>query len=220
MTYYPEEYRFKDDRGGIASGKLGSFAISLEEKPMKRLSTFLLLGAMTATGTAAATGSFSLNEFKPGVMPVLVAVDAHGNVTRVSPSTHLAPRYQRLLRENIQELVTGPATKRNKAVSSQFVLNMTMKASPRSDGSYDAHFAYVSVKPVPSGPMHWVNVDGHRLALAHDSDRFLPKDHAGFYGPYRPSYPSHYQRPAPMNTPSNRSERSASASARGTQQGR
>ncbi|MEP7185269.1 MAG: hypothetical protein ABI767_05460 [Rhodanobacter sp.] len=189
---------------------------------MKLLSTMVLLGAMTATGSAAATGSFSLNQFNSGVMPVLVQVNARGKVTRVSPSTQLAPRYERLLRKNIEELVTGPARNRNRQVSSQFVMNVTLKTTPRADGSYDAQFAYVSAKPVPAGPMHWVSIDGHRLALARDGDMFRPRDHAPYSRSYHQSYPSHYenQRSAPATMPTSRSMPSPSSNARGASRGR
>ena len=189
---------------------------------MKRLSVLVLIGALTAVGSAAATGSFSLNEFKSGVMPVLVQVNALGRVTRLSSSTQLSPRYQRLLRENIGELVTGPAKERNKAVSSQFVLNVTLKTTPRTDGSYDAQFVYVSIKPLPFGPMHWVSIDGHQLALARDGDMYRSRDNFDHSRSYRQSYPSQYQnqRSAPASMPSTRSASPTSSNAGGTSRGR
>ena len=168
---------------------------------MKRLSTLFLFGALTATGSAAATGSFSLNQFHSGVLPVLVQVNAKGKVTRVSPSTSLAPRYDRLLRANIHELITGPAMDHSRAVSSQFVMNVTLKTTPRSDGSYDAQFAYVSTKPLPSGPLHWVTIDGHRLALARDGDMFRPIDHARYWQAPRQVNPSRYHDHASPRAP-------------------
>ena len=137
---------------------------------MKRLSILVLLGALTTAGSVAATGSFSLNQFNSQILPVLVQVNANGKVTRVSPSIRLRAQYERLLRKNIQEVVSGPAMERQKAVSSQFVMNVMLKAAPLNDGTYDAQFAYVSSQPIPSGPMHWVSLDGHRLALQRDSN--------------------------------------------------
>lgn len=186
---------------------------------MKRLSTVVLLGAMAATGSAAATGSFSLNQFNSGVLPVLVQVNAHGKVTRVSSSTQLAPRIERLLRKNIQELITGPAKNHNRQVSSQFVMNVTLKTAPRPDGSYDAQFVYVSANPIPAGPMHWVSIDGHRLALARDGDMFRSGDRPDYSRSYHQSYPSSYQRSAPA-MPSNGSAPSVSSNARATSRGR
>jgi hypothetical protein len=114
--------------------------------------------------------SQSLNEFRPGVMPVLVHVDARGKVTDVSPSVELSPKVNRLLRQNLDELITKPATDHGRPVSSQFVINLAMQASPRADGDYLARFVYVSSSPVPSGQWYWVHIDGHRLALANRSD--------------------------------------------------
>jgi hypothetical protein len=139
---------------------------------MKRLSTLFLFGALTAAGSAAATGPHSMNDFKRGVMPVYVQVNANGKVTRVSPSVELSPRYDRLLRTNLSELITGPAMRHNKGVSSSFVINMALKTTQRSDGSYDAQFAYVSAKPVPFGALHWVRTDGTQLALVRDGESF------------------------------------------------
>jgi hypothetical protein len=180
---------------------------------MKRIPALILLGSLAAAGGAAATGSRSLNQFKSSVMPVLVQVNAKGKVTRVSPSIHLSPRYHRLLRNNIEELVTGPAREKNKAVSSQFVMNVTLKTTPRPDGSYDVQFGYVSTKPVPSGPMHWVAIDGHRLALAGESDTFRMRNHASSWQAPRQVNPSQYRnyssRPVPAqasrSAPSNSS---------------
>jgi hypothetical protein len=103
-------------------------------------------------------------------MPVLVHVDARGKVTEVSPSAELSPKVSRLLRQNLDELITKPATEHGRPVSSQFVINLAMQASPREDGDYLARFVYVSSSPVPNGSWYWVHIDGHRLALANRSD--------------------------------------------------
>ena len=149
---------------------------------MKRLSILFLFGALAVAGSAAATGPYSavapatgpqsLNDFKSGVLPVYVQVNSSGKVTRVSSAIQLSPHYDRLLRENIRELITGPAMRHNKGVSSSVVLNMVLKTTPRTDGSYDAQFAYLSSKPVPAGLSHWAWTDGHELALVRDADTF------------------------------------------------
>lgn len=219
LTYCPDQYRL-----GVIGASLpreSSLVRDLyEEKPMKRLSILVLLGAMTAAGSASATGSFSSNQFDQRVIPVLVQVNANGKVTGVSPSAQLAPRYQRLLRDNIAQLITGPARTRDKAVSSQLVMNMALKTTPRADGKYDAHFAYISATPVPLVPMHWVSIDGRRLELARDSDRFRERNHDNQRF-YRQNYPSRFQnhRPAPSPMPSNRGAPSTSSHAQGSSPG-
>jgi hypothetical protein len=138
---------------------------------MKRFSMMMFAGVLAVGAGAAKADSQSLNEFRPGVMPVLVHVDARGKVTEVSPSTELSPKVSRLLRQNLDELITKPATDHGgRPVSSQFVINLAMQASPRQDGDYLARFVYVSSSPVPSGQWYWVHTDGHRLALANRSD--------------------------------------------------
>jgi hypothetical protein len=132
---------------------------------MKRFCTLLLVGTLGAGQAALATPSMSLNQFTPRVLPVLVQVDRTGKVTDVSPSVKLSPRYDRLLRQTLDEMITQPANDHGHAVASQFVINLGLQASPRPDGKYDAHFTYVSTAPVPAGSWYWEHIDGHRLAL-------------------------------------------------------
>lgn len=138
---------------------------------MKRLLSLVVLGTFAAGCSATATDSPSLNHFKSRVMPVLVQVNAHGKVTRVSPSSTLTPSISRLLRKNIEEIVSGPAMEHQQPVSSQFVMNVVLNTTPQAGGGYYAQFAYVSAVPAPAGPQHWVNIDGHQLALGGNMTR-------------------------------------------------
>ena len=133
---------------------------------MKRSQTTLLFGMLSVAAGAALASSGSLNEFRPKVMPVLVQVDAHGKVTDASPAMELSPRLRRLLLQNLNEMIVKPATDHGRPVSSQFVANLALRTTPRTEGSYDAQFVFVSSSPVPSGSWYWVHSDGHRLALA------------------------------------------------------
>jgi hypothetical protein len=132
---------------------------------MKRFGALVALGTLAAGTSALATTSMSLNPFTPKVLPVLVQVDHLGKVTSVSPAVDLAPRYDRLLRQTLDRMITGPAHDHGRAVASQFVINLDLQASPRPDGKYDARFVYVSTAPVPAGSWYWTHIDGHRLAL-------------------------------------------------------
>jgi hypothetical protein len=107
----------------------------------------------------------SLTHFREHVLPVLVRVDAHGKVTDLSPAVELTPAFTRLLRQTVDQLITGPATDHGKPRSSQFVMKLGLQATARADGSYDTRFIYLSSAPVPSGRWFWQNEDGHRLAL-------------------------------------------------------
>ncbi|MGB3268863.1 MAG: hypothetical protein WBA65_02805 [Rhodanobacter sp.] len=127
---------------------------------------FTALTLLAGTGPALAS-SASLNGFTPRVLPVLVQVNARGKVTDASPAMKLSPRLARLLRENLDEMISQPAVDRHgRPVSSQFVINLALQAASRAEGAYDARFAYVSASPVPAGSWYWVHIDGHRLALA------------------------------------------------------
>lgn len=133
---------------------------------MKRIYAMTLAGVLCAAAGAAGADSISLNSFKPQFIPVLVQVNSAGKVTDASPAVELPVPVMRLLRKNLDELIAGPATTKGRPVASQFVMNLTLQTSLRKDGQYDAQFAYVSTSPVPSGSWYWVNLDGHRLALA------------------------------------------------------
>jgi hypothetical protein len=126
----------------------------------------LMLPMLIGITPVAVAASGSLNQFTPRVMPVLVQVNAQGRVTDMSPSMDLTPPLTRLLRSNVDELISGPAIVRGKPVASQVVLNMALQATPQEQGNYLAQFTYVSSSPVPSGSWYWVHIDGHRLALA------------------------------------------------------
>ena len=135
----------------------------------------MLVGAvmMLACGTTMAD-PMALTHFKPRVMPVLVAVDAKGHVTKVLPSTPLSPKLQRLLAENLDEWIAKPAMAKGHAVGSQVIVSVALRAEPRKDGNYDVNFAYVSMLPSPYGSAaHWVWKDGDQLALVSDSDAGL-----------------------------------------------
>ncbi|MCX7514713.1 hypothetical protein [Frateuria sp. STR12] len=152
---------------------------------MKRLCAFLLLGTMAA-GQGAVAMSMSAHSFTPKVLPVLVQVNSHGKVTHVSSAVELTPRYDRLLRQTLDKMITRPANDHGHPVASQFVINLALQATPRSDGNYDASFAYVSTSPVPAGSWFWVHIDGHRLALRSQDSQGMPHR----FNRYSP--PSHY----------------------------
>ncbi|UGB37164.1 hypothetical protein [Frateuria soli] len=172
---------------------------------MKPFCAFLLLGSLAAAQGAAAT-SMSLHQFTPKVLPVLVQVDSHGKVTQVSPSIELAPRYERLLRQSLDQMITRPANDHGRPIASQFVINLGLETTARPDGNYDARFVYVSTSPVPPGSWYWVHVDGHRLALrSRDADtrqRFFRRPP----GDYWPNAPQRYVPPVQntVRTPQSR----------------
>jgi hypothetical protein len=174
---------------------------------MKTFQRSLALGALIFVSGMAAAGSGSLSAFIPKVLPVLVQVDAHGKVTGVSPATELSPKLRRLLRANLDEMITAPAIDdKGRPTSSQFVINLALQTSPRADGNFDVSFAYVSTAPVPSGSWYWVHTDGRELALASQSSRNRGEHIPNHYdqldswrGYERPSMPniSNMDRPAP-----------------------
>jgi hypothetical protein len=133
---------------------------------MRRLHAYVFASVLTVAAGAATAATGSISPFTPKVLPVLVQVNAEGKVTGISPAVALPPTFNHLLAENLNQLITKPAYDHGKPVSSQFVINLELQATPRDEGDYDAHFAYVSTSPLPIGTWHWVNVEGQRIALA------------------------------------------------------
>lgn len=148
-----------------------------------------VFGALLACSGLATAGSASLNAFPPKVMPVLVQVNSHGKVTGASPAIELSPKVNRLLRANLDEMITQPAVdKHGRPVSSQFVINLVLQASPLDNGNYSAHFTYLSTAPVPAGSWYWVHIDGHRLALAERDPLFRRSPRFYHHDRYQPAY--------------------------------
>jgi hypothetical protein len=185
---------------------------------MKRLSPLAFFALLAASSGVAATSPESLNSFRPKVLPVLVQVNAQGRVTDASPSIELSPRINRLLMANLGEMISKPATDRHgRPISSQFIINLALEASPRAEGDYEARFAYVSSKPVPSGSWYWVHIDGHRLALA-DRNSIHRIEHFRYdnYRPaYRPTYNQNFRPPQPPVQNASRMPAPATAPVRG-----
>ncbi len=167
--------------------------------PVACMAALLGLGA----ATAAAGDSMSLNAFTPRVEPVLIQVDAHGRITSASPAYALPPALDRLLRKNLAEMISKPATdKHGKPIASQFVMNVALQAIRNDAGGYDTSFRYVSAQPVPMGSWFWSHQDGHRLALVSQDhrQRWLHRAPRDFNAPaWRQT--NHMPQPAAMPQP-------------------
>lgn len=158
---------------------------------MKRFRFLAVAVGLALVASQATAGSGSMNDFPLKALPVLVNVDATGKITEASPAMQLPPAVQRILLTNLDEMVAGPAhLEGGKPISSQCIINVYLKATPRTDGKFDAGFGYVSSQPVPIGRWHWVNLDGRRLMLANDDfrqryypDRFGPAERRSFNPP-------------------------------------
>lgn len=140
---------------------------------MKLLPASLITCAVAAFAGAAMASSGSLVEFKPTIMPVVVQVDAQGQITDVLPSEQLTPPLQKMLVKQLDAWITGPATVKGHSVGSRFIVEVAMQAKPRKDGNYDANFVYVKSLAMPfSGAVHWDVINGGlELALVSDMGR-------------------------------------------------
>ncbi|MGB8635505.1 MAG: hypothetical protein WCD66_02355 [Rhodanobacteraceae bacterium] len=162
---------------------------------MKPHSTLLAAGmlALLFGVTVARAADDSLSSFPHKSVPVLVKVDSHGKVTQISPAIELSPRYRSLIRQSIQEMITGPATYHGRVIPSQLVMFLAAESRTREDGRYDVRFTSVKNQPVPAGSWFWLHDNGHRLALVSDSDRQdgHSRNSRMLHGLHsRPSYPN------------------------------
>ena len=156
---------------------------------MKIFPLSLALGALIILPGTVAAASASLSAFAPKVLPVLVQVDAQGKVTGASPAVELPPRLERLLRANLDEMISAPAIdKKGRPMSSQFIVNLTLRTSPRPDGDYEVNFAYLSTAPVPPGSWYWVHTDGRQLSLASQDSRNRREHIPNNANRYQPAY--------------------------------
>lgn len=138
---------------------------------MLRLAAIALSGVLGLSTMASAAQPAQGATKGQHVIPVLVSVNSHGKVTDVTPAYRMRPEFSRLLRSTLDQMIKKPAMRHGKAVSSQFVMNMALNASKRSDGQYQAKFDYVSSKPLPTGSWYWVHRSDGTLALsAHGMD--------------------------------------------------
>lgn len=172
-------------------------------KQVCALATTSLLFAVAGPATAA---SMSLNHFTPHVLPVLVEVNDQGEVTSMSPAYDLRPSIRRALRKTLDKMITQPARDEDgEAISSQFVIKLATKTTPRKDGKYNLQFVYASAVHVPYGSWYWNHVDGHRLALMRQDPLFRTRRvHRDFHR-YRHHYAQQQQHTMRSAQPSHQS---------------
>lgn len=129
----------------------------------KLLSVVGLVLCLSGINIAAAQQGSEVDAGKY-VLPVLVAVDASGAVTKIDPAIELLPAQKQAIERAVKQMITGPATdQKNRKVRSQLVLRFSMQPAQGSDGAYE--FTYLDAMPIQSGSVHWVNTtDGFALA--------------------------------------------------------
>ncbi len=130
---------------------------------MKRqLSVVALVLCVSLMGTAAAQSVAEFDADKH-VLPVLVAVDADGTVSKIDSAIELLPAQEQVLERAVRQMITGPATdKKGHGVDSQMVLRFSMQPVEGNDAAFE--FAYLDAKSVQAGSLHWVSTeDGFAL---------------------------------------------------------
>ncbi|HEX7326108.1 MAG TPA: hypothetical protein VF292_12265 [Rhodanobacteraceae bacterium] len=129
---------------------------------MKILQASLVGCAVAMLSGVAFAGSGSLVSFKSRVMPVVVDVDATGQVTGIMPSGRLRPAARSLLVRQLSRWITGPAIVKGKPVPSTFIVEVGVQSRELKNGDYKVNYAYVKSMPVPFyGLAYWSHSYGH-----------------------------------------------------------
>ncbi len=124
-------------------------------KTISLVALFVVAVLLVGHATAATEDLDNLS-FEAGghVLPVLVAVDDTGHVTKVDPAIKLQPGQQQKLENMIGNMIKGPAhDKDKKPKASQFVMMFSLK--PAKDNPDQLTYVYASSKVVPLGQLHW-----------------------------------------------------------------
>lgn len=126
------------------------------------LTGVVLVAALTVSNFVAEAATITVARTENGVMPVLVSIDKTGTVQKIQATEQLKPAYARLLRKNIQEMITAPAKDGERYVDSQVVMRVRLIADPASGGDYTAHYVAADSTPtmVPLGAWSWSIVGG------------------------------------------------------------
>lgn len=133
----------------------------------KHLFAAALVGLLFVAGNAMAADTTTASQSNTRIVPVLVAVDSHGNITEMDPAPQLTPGLRHLLRQTLDQMINQPAHDTNgKPIPSQFVINLSMQATQLANGQYKAKFTYVSMQKVGIGNWHWSHSGHMRQKLA------------------------------------------------------
>lgn len=122
------------------------------------LALAILIGASLAAPLATAQengiGTLEFDTSKH-LLPVLVATDATGKVTKVDPAIKLRGEQIRQLENMIGAMITSPARdKAGNGIPSQFVL--VFAVNPDEKNPQETTFTYMEAKVVQQEPLHWV----------------------------------------------------------------
>lgn len=135
---------------------------------MKATHAPLVALAIAALAGSAMATSGSLVQFKPRVLPVVVHVNAKGDVTDILPATRMRPTERQSLIRQLDEWITDPAKVKGQPVASQFIVEV---APQPKTGSGATSYAYVRSMPMPfHGSVHWNVINGGlEVALVSDT---------------------------------------------------
>ena len=142
---------------------------------MKQTVAMMLAAALLVAFAWTPEAFADSNAAESHTLPVLVSVNAKGEVTDVAPAYNLRPAMKHLLKDTLNKMITKPAMNKGKAVDSQFVITLAVLVNEGAKGKVGTTFKYLAVKSLPPGSWHWVRNAENRLALSSQSSQVLIK---------------------------------------------
>jgi hypothetical protein len=100
-------------------------------------------------------------------MPLLVVVDARGQVRDIQHSERLPTQVNDLLWQSVRDWTKSSALIDGKHAEAQFLMNVTLHADPRPDGTENVYFTLASEGPVLRG--YWRLRYGHLIGRCTNS---------------------------------------------------
>jgi hypothetical protein len=121
----------------------------------------------------AATDTSASQNQAGGVMnvPLLVVVDGRGQVRDIQHSQRLPTQLNDLLWKSVREWTKSSALIDGRHAEAQFLMNVTLHAEPRADGTENVYFTLASEGPVLRGywRLRYNHLEG-RCTTASDMD--------------------------------------------------
>jgi len=132
---------------------------------MKRIVTLALVVLVCLAGGIASAPASDAPAKQSRTLPVLVKVNAKGEVTDIAPAYKVRPAFKHLLKDTLSKMITKPAMQKGKPVDSQLVVTLAVLTSKQADGKPATTLKYLAAKPLPSGSWMWAHDAEDRLAL-------------------------------------------------------
>lgn len=135
------------------------------------LTTLLLLVAVWMPAAHADT-----NTGDARTLPVIVNVDKKGSVSEIIPAYRISPGFRNMVRDTLSKMITSPAMRDGKPVSSQLVITLGVVQKQLAGGKSSVSLKFLASKPLPAGNWHWLLRANKPPALANANAQFFKRN--------------------------------------------